>query len=625
MLGNSQSKNVLTSSTNGSITVLAPNIKVSTTGIDFGRVPLGTTAEQTVQITNEGNSDLTISSLTFNDAQFSTTEAIPFTISPNGNRNITVVHKPTAKGTLAKQLLIGSNDPDQSASTVTLNAIAYAVNEIHTGSITGASSSSGKLDFTLNNMEDFTGVQFDLVIPQPMTYTSGSAQLFRSQDHTISVNQLNSQTLRVLVFSSGNKNFTGNNGKVLSLDFSLKGTAGYYPIEIKNVVLANAAGENILSASYNGQLVITSPDIDAPTQLAFGDVAISSTGNQVLRISNYGQEPLTITQLMFANDYFRSSQPFPVTIQPSAYLDLPVAFSKTTEGAVTGTMKIISDDPDENPFTVQLSGNAFTPNYFQISTVGFIQGESKNVSVEIENGEPFVAFQFDLSYPVGLTPDLNAVALTNRKQDHVLSAVALSSTSMRILAYSPGQKTFTGSSGAVLNIPFKAEMSSLPGTYNLAFSNSMMSDANSKSILYAPKNGIVTIQRLNHLPVANAGIDQTVNEGATITLDGSTSADPDNDALTYKWTAPAGVTLSSTTAAKPTFTAPEVTKDTLYTFSLVVNDGTTDSPADQVVVTVKQVNKVPTANAGIDQTANEGAMVTLDGSTSADPDNDALT
>jgi hypothetical protein len=74
-------------------------------------------------------------------------------------------------------------------------------------------------------------------------------------------------------------------------------------------------------------------------------------------------------------------------------------------------------------------------------------------------------------------------------------------------------------------------------------------------------------------------------------LDGSLSSDPDGDPLTYKWTAPAGITLSSATAQKPVFTAPQVSTNTNYTFTLVVNDGTVDSPTDHVVVTVKDVSQ----------------------------------
>jgi len=88
-------------------------------------------------------------------------------------------------------------------------------------------------------------------------------------------------------------------------------------------------------------------------------------------------------------------------------------------------------------------------------------------------------------------------------------------------------------------------------------------------------------------PVADAGIDQVVRDGETITLDGSGSYDPDDDVITYIWTAPAGITLNNPTAEMPTFTAPEVNNDIDYTFTLVVSDGDyTDS--DQVVVTVQQ-------------------------------------
>ena len=130
----------------------------------------------------------------------------------------------------------------------------------------------------------------------------------------------------------------------------------------------------------------------------------------------------------------------------------------------------------------------------------------------------------------------------------------------------------------------------------------------------------------NQAPTANAGADQTVSESLTVTLDGSASSDREGEALTFAWTqtgSPA-VTLSSTTAAKPTFTAPAVAADTTLTFSLTVTAGGKTSAADTVTVTVKD-NAAPTADAGADQTVFENTTVTLDASASSDPESQTLT
>jgi hypothetical protein len=499
LLGNNKSINILTGATNGDVTVLAPNIKLSATELNFGRVPLESNAEQSFQISNEGNRDLVVSNLNFTDTQFSTSDEKSFTIVANSSRNLTVKFTPTSKGTYAKKLEISSNDPDQPLSTLLLKAVAYAVNEVHTGNIVGASASTGTLEFTLNNMEAFTGFQFDLTLPQPMTYTTGSAHLFRSSDHSVTVNQIDPSTLRVLAFSGTNKNFTGNIGKILSLGFNLKGVAGTYPVGISNVIIASTLGDNIISAFTGGNLQITSPDIDASTQLNFGDVSILSNKIIQHRIYNYGQEPLVIDQLMFSNGYFKSNQTLPVTIGPSDYYDLPVEFIKATKGAANGTLKLLSNDPDENPFTIQLSANSFAPNYLTIKDQTFTQGESKIVQIEIENEEQFVAFQFDLSYPEGFTPDLNAIILTSRKQDHFVAASALSETSLRIIAYSFTQKAFNDKTGAVLNIPFSTNVDMVVDRYNLTFSNALISNIQSENILYGSTNGTLIVQKLSSL------------------------------------------------------------------------------------------------------------------------------
>lgn len=133
------------------------------------------------------------------------------------------------------------------------------------------------------------------------------------------------------------------------------------------------------------------------------------------------------------------------------------------------------------------------------------------------------------------------------------------------------------------------------------------------------------IELPNNPPVAHAGFDQSISENTKVTLDGTTSSDPDGQPLTYKWIYPEGITLSFDNTSKPTFIAPEVTEDKIFKFSLVVSDGSADSSIDEVVITVKNVNKAPIANVVVDQSASEGATVSLDGSLSSDLDGNQLT
>ena len=105
--------------------------------------------------------------------------------------------------------------------------------------------------------------------------------------------------------------------------------------------------------------------------------------------------------------------------------------------------------------------------------------------------------------------------------------------------------------------------------------------------------------------MANAGSDQTVDEGSAVTLDGSGSSDPDDGIASYLWEQTDGtaVTLSNPTAAKPTFTAPNfVSGNNMLTFRLTVTDNGSQSTGDTVTITVSDVNQPPIANAGSDQT-----------------------
>ncbi|WP_017342043.1 malectin domain-containing carbohydrate-binding protein, partial [Halorubrum sp. T3] len=101
----------------------------------------------------------------------------------------------------------------------------------------------------------------------------------------------------------------------------------------------------------------------------------------------------------------------------------------------------------------------------------------------------------------------------------------------------------------------------------------------------------------NEPPVADAGADQTVDEGQEVTLDGSGSDDPNGDQLGYTWTQTAGpdAGLSQSDGETATFTAPKVDTESMIGFQLSVSDGQ-DSDTDEVNVTVQPVADEPPAD-----------------------------
>ena len=113
---------------------------------------------------------------------------------------------------------------------------------------------------------------------------------------------------------------------------------------------------------------------------------------------------------------------------------------------------------------------------------------------------------------------------------------------------------------------------------------------------------IVTVQE-NKVPVANAGINQTVVEGATVLLDGSGSADPDGDIASYEWDLGDGSSGDGRTVA-------HIYPDNgVFTVTLRVTDNEGATGDATAIITVNNV--LPRVATGDDQSVNEGETVEI--------------
>jgi hypothetical protein len=123
------------------------------------------------------------------------------------------------------------------------------------------------------------------------------------------------------------------------------------------------------------------------------------------------------------------------------------------------------------------------------------------------------------------------------------------------------------------------------------------------------------LNNLTQSPLANAGPDQAVGEGSSVTLSGIGSSAPAGRSITYAWTQTSGppVTLSNSASASPVFKAPFVLRDVMLEFQLVVSDGAVSSVADQTSVTVKDLGASLHGIVNGSSGPIEGAVVKLRG------------
>ena len=119
----------------------------------------------------------------------------------------------------------------------------------------------------------------------------------------------------------------------------------------------------------------------------------------------------------------------------------------------------------------------------------------------------------------------------------------------------------------------------------------------------------------NVAPVADAGADQTVDEGDLVSQDGSFSDAGSGDSHTFLWQVVAdnGQIIADATTEDFSFTPFD---NGSYSLTFTVTDDDGDSDSDTALITVDNVD--PTVDAGADQSVDEGDLVSLDPATFTD-------
>ena len=464
----------------GSVTVKAAKAEYSVQEVDFGQVPIRSSYNKSVTVSNTGNADLIISSMSFSDVNvFSTTTTLPLTVSPGASSQLNITYAPVERGNIERTLKVGSNSSSK-LNTIKLKAQPFAVNELHVLPVSGISDEEVTISMTMNNMDDINGYQVELEMPEQLEFVSGSFVLSdRKQDHASAVS-LNDGVLRIVVYSQADKPFTGNDGEIGSFKVKLKGR---YSVELKpsKAVLSatiNKVVENVLSEVYGGQVTISSPQVYSDSSLDFGAVPITEDAEKSFSIANYGSAPLTISRIMFDSDRFSVKESLPIIIEQRKSESLTVTYNSLEQTPVETTMWIYSNDPDQRIREVKVCGSRYAPNFLSAQVSDVFVGEELAIALSVSNYDVITGLQFDLTYPQGYEPYDDNHTLEPRAGEMTVTARKIGDRTFRYFCYYLSGGGIGTGEGKVMTLMLKPTSDTADeDSYTLSMKNIKMSTA----------------------------------------------------------------------------------------------------------------------------------------------------
>ncbi len=323
-----------------------PDIDTAFPWMTVGVAIVGSSCYHDISISNIGGQTLYVVSMSVTGANasefFIANVNQSFSIAPDAGHTLTLGFTPAGIGGRSAILNIFSSDPDENPFQISLSGLGVLpdIASNPAGWDYSSVSIGGHADkmFTVRN--DGTGV---LDVSSSAITGSNSAEFtILSGGGSFQLDEGLSRGVTVR-FSP-----TGAGGKSASLAFN-----------------SNDPDENPFHVSLSGTGIVdpgeTSPDIASdPASWDFGTVSAGSYLDKAFVISNVGTANLNVTAVTLsgadATEFSIRSGGGPFTLAPAGVRNVVVRFTSSGSGVKNAVLNFASNDPDENPFLVHLSG-----------------------------------------------------------------------------------------------------------------------------------------------------------------------------------------------------------------------------------------------------------------------------
>ena len=454
-MSNASGERIACSAENFSLNVKGARLKLGATDIDFGRVPIRDTYTKKVTATNTGTATLNINAIT-TDIPGLSIEASEKSVAPGGSTTLKLTYSPTVRAKqIAGRFTVESNSVGR-APFVRITSVPFSVNEIHVGDAEGISDSEVTVSVSMNNMEPITGAEMTFTLPNELEYVEDSLTPSERASGLSAVSNFGKdRKLRLILYNVGNEAVEGDDGEILSFKLKLTGRSGWYRLQPEKVILCNAGGENMVSATTSGYVTISSPSLSASSRFEIGNVSLSGTNTFDYPIQNTSGVPLTIEKIGFLNDIAECSAEFPMIVEPYQSAVIPVTMTSPKFGDFSTTMNIYSNDPDNRLKAVTVSGNFYSPNELSVSSE--LVDECYVLTASLTNEAEIVALQLNITMPQGVELSSSDLILMERASGHTATLASVGSNLYRLIIFSLNNTPFTGDSGDLFSIKIKNE------------------------------------------------------------------------------------------------------------------------------------------------------------------------
>ena len=304
-------------------------------------------------------------------------------------------------------------------------------------SVTDISAKHGDvvvIPVSLINHQSFAAFQTDVFLPEGFSMVTDEDDEYivtptarLTTDHVLMTSDANNGSVRVLCYSPNTLPISGSEGELFYITVQVPEDAdGRYTIALRNTLLTTTEYQEMGVPDAEGQMDI----------YAFipGDANDSRT--------------VTVTDIVVTAQYVLDLNPDPFIFE---------AADMNGDGNVTVTdIMLIAylinhptmNAPKRSPALAdcndRMSGEGVALNV----------GETRTVSIILDNEMDYSAFQLDLTLPEGLTA--SNFQLTDRAGNHAFDVSAINSGKLRVLCYSPAIETIDGHSGALLTFEVTA-------------------------------------------------------------------------------------------------------------------------------------------------------------------------